>query len=192
MLPRLAPALLLSLLCLSLHGCSSIIGATTSEPIQVDPGKRTLGVRIDDRQIETIATVNINKASEELSNANINVHSYNALVLLTGQVPNSEARRLATDTVLAIPHVRQVHNELEIQANTSMLSRTNDTWLSTKVRTKLLANRDVESSRVRVITEDNTVFLMGMVSRVEADTITSIARHTGGVKKVVRVFEYID
>lgn len=192
MFKHLAPVALLPLLCLFLYGCSSIIGATTSEPIQMDPGKRTLGVKIDDRQIETVAKVNLNKAHRQLADANINVHSYNAVVLLTGQVPNNDMRQLATETLLAIPHVRQVHNELEAQANTSLLARTNDTWLTTKVRTKLMTNRDIESGRVRVITENNTVFLMGLVSQVEADKITSIARHTGGVQKVVRVFEYID
>lgn len=178
--------------CLLLSGCSSIIGATTSEPIQMDPGKRTLGVKLDDNQLETVATVNLNKTDRRFNEANITVDSYNAVVLLTGQVATHELRDQASEVVLDIPHVRQVHNELEVRENLSLLARSSDTWLATKVRTKLLANRDIESGRVRVIVENNAVFLMGLVSRTEADKITDVARHTGGVEKVVRVFEYID
>jgi len=179
-------------LCLLFAGCTSIIGATTSEPIEVDPGKRTLGVKIDDRQIETIAAVNINKAHPELGDATIRVHSYNAVVLLVGQVPTQQLRQLAGDTVQKISSVRQVHNELQVQTPISLLASANDSWLTTKVRTKLLTNRDTESGRIQVITENNTVFLMGLVTREEAQIVTDIARHTGGVQKVVRVFEYID
>src|SRR5690554_1149785 len=88
--------------CLLLTSCTSLISATTSEPINVDPGKRTLGVKIDDRQIETIAAVNINKAHPDLSDAVVRVHSYNAVVLLVGQVPTQQLRQLAGDTVQKI------------------------------------------------------------------------------------------
>ncbi len=184
-------ALLAALLGL-LNGCSTLVGVTTSEPIELNPGKRTLGIKIDDSQIETIASVNLDKTHEKLKQAPIEVHSYNAVVLLVGQVPNNELRELAGRTVSKINNVRQVHNELEVQAPISLLERTNDTWLGTKVKTKLLASRDVEGGRVDVITENGIVYLMGLVSRTEADRITDIVRHTGGVRKVVRVFEYID
>ncbi|WP_049723565.1 BON domain-containing protein [Gilvimarinus polysaccharolyticus] len=174
------------------NGCTSIISATTNEPIQIDPGKRSLGVKIDDSQIETIASVNIDKASSVLDNAPISVHSFNAVVLLIGQVPTNEARELAGNTVRKMPTVRQVHNELQVQAPISLLAGANDSWLSTKIRSKLLTHRDIESSRIQVVTENNTVYLMGLVTRAEAETVTNIARHTGGVQKVVRVFEYID
>ncbi|WP_339898755.1 BON domain-containing protein [uncultured Gilvimarinus sp.] len=173
-------------------GCTSIISATTDEPIKINPGKRSLGVKIDDSQIETIASVNIDKASSVLDNAPVSVHSFNAVVLLVGQVPTNEARELAGNTVRKMPNVRQVHNELQVQAPISLLAGANDSWLSTKIRSKLLTNRDIESGRVQIVTENNTVFLMGLVTRAEAETVTDIARHTGGVQKVVRVFEYID
>lgn len=182
----------LSVLLVITNGCTSIISATTNEPIEIDPGKRSLGVKIDDSQIETIASVNIDKASTTLDQAPISVNSFNAVVLLTGQVPSNEARQLAGTTVRKMSNVRQVHNELQVQAPISLLAGANDSWLSTKIRSKLLTNRNIESGRVQVITENNTVFLMGLVTRAEAKQITDIARHTGGVQKVVRVFEYID
>lgn len=173
-------------------GCTTVMNATTNEPIELNPGKRTIGMRIDDSRIETVASVNINKAHERLDEAPIAVHSYNAVVLLVGQVPNAELRSLAGDTVSKLHSVRQVHNELEVEAPIAFTTRTNDTWLTTKVKSKLYASRDVEGGRVKVVTENGSVYLMGLVSRAEADRITDIVRHTGGVKRVVRVFEYID
>lgn len=192
MLRILSSIALFAVLFGALNGCSTLVGATTSEPIELNPGKRTLGIKIDDSQIETIASVNLDKTHAKLKEAPIEVHSYNAVVLLVGQVPNNELRDLAGKTVTKINNVRQVHNELEVQPPISLLERTNDTWLGTKVKTKLLASRDVEGGRVDVITENGIVYLMGLVSRTEADRITDIVRHTGGVRKVVRVFEYIE
>lgn len=191
MASRLPTVLLLLGLALS-TGCTTLVDATTSKPIELNPGERSLGMRIDDGKLETIASVNINKAHERLDEAPIAVHSYNAVVLLVGQVPNKELRSLAGETVGKIHSVRQVHNELEVEAPISFLTRSKDTWITTKVKTKLLASRDVEGGRVKVITENGSVFLMGLVSRAEGNKITEIVRHTGGVKKVVRVFEYID
>lgn len=185
----------LTLLCLGLalvHGCTTLAKATRDDPIELDPGERSLGMRIDDSRVETVAAVNISKAHDRLAEAPISVDSYNAVVLLTGQVPNNELRQLAGRTVDAIHAVRQVHNELEVQAPIGFGSRSHDTWLGTKVKTKLYASRDVEGGRVEVITENASVYLMGLVTRAEADRITEIVRNTGGVKRVVRVFEYID
>ncbi|WP_020207917.1 BON domain-containing protein [Gilvimarinus chinensis] len=173
-------------------GCTSIISATTDEPITIDPGKRSLGVKIDDQQIETIAAVNINKAHPMLNDAPVSVHSFNAVVLLVGQVPTNELRELAGNTARKLPNVRQVHNELQVQAPISLLAGANDSWLTTKIKSKLLTNRDIDSGRLHIVTENNSVFLMGLVTHAEAEAITDVARHTGGVQKVVRVFEYID
>lgn len=174
------------------NGCSTIIDVTTSEPIHVNPGKRTLGAKIDDSNIETIATVNLNKAHVGLAEGNVHVNSYNAVALLTGQVATEEIRQIAGDTVNKINTVRQVHNELQVGRQTTFSERAYDTWLTTKVKTQLLALGDIEGRRVRVITEAKTVFLMGIVSRREADRITDVVRTTGGVGKVVKVFEYLD
>lgn len=173
-------------------GCSTIIDVTTSEPIHVNPGKRTLGAKIDDSNIETIATVNLNKAHPQLANGNVHVNSFNAVLLITGQVASDQARQIASATINKISTVRQVHNELQVSRPTTFSERSYDTWLTTKVKTQLLLLGDIEGRRVRVITEAKTVFLMGLVSKREADRITEVVRTTGGVGKVVKVFEYID
>lgn len=179
-------------LCTLFTGCSNIIDATSEGPVNSDPGERTWGAAIDDEQIETLAIVNLNKASPALDDAHVSVTSYNAVVLLTGQVSSNELRALAAKTVGNINRVRQVYNELQVQGETSMLSRTNDSWLTSKVKTKLYANGDTEGGRIKVVSENGTVFMMGLVTRAEADQAVDVVRNTGGVQKVVKVFEYID
>ncbi len=189
---KFSPTLILLAFVMLFSGCARLIEATTSEPIYVHPGKRTVGATIDDRNIETIAMVNMIKAHPGLADARIIVNSHNGVVLLTGQVATNDLRQMASDTVNKISTVRQLHNELQVGPYVPMSTRTYDTWLTTKIKTKLIANKEIDNSRVRVITEAKTVFLMGMVSRREAEIVTDIARTTSGVKKVVRVFEYIN
>jgi len=177
---------------LILHGCSSLINVTTSEPLQVNPGKRSVGARIDDSRIQTIAEVNLKKAHAGIPNGNVHVNTFNGVVLLTGQVANDEIRQIAGETVNKINPVRQVHNEIEVRPNAVVTEKSYDTWLTTKVKGQLLARGDIEGRRVKVVSEGKTVFLMGLVSRDESERITEITRTTRGVGKVVRVFEYID
>ena len=185
----LLPVLTLIML---IQSCTSIISASTDEPIHIDPGRRLLGTYINDERLETIAKININKAHPGFKKANISVNIFNGVALLTGQVADEELRRLAADTINDITHVRQLHNELQIQGNISLLAKTNDTWLANKVKTKLLTHKDVEGSRVKVIAESGSIYLMGLVSRIEAEKITELVSTTSGVQQVVRVFEYID
>lgn len=184
--------LLLPLACLWISGCASIVGATTSKPIELDPNRRTMGTMIDDSQLETIALVNIDKAHADLKNAPITVTSFNRVILLTGQVKNAELRELAGRTVAKLSKVRQVYNELQVQAPTSFLANTNDAWLTTKVKTKLAANDKVRATRVKVLTENGVVYLMGMVPRSEAERAADIASATTGVQKVVLAIEYTE
>ncbi|MCW8194353.1 BON domain-containing protein [Proteobacteria bacterium 005FR1] len=182
----------LPILSIWLSGCVSLVGATTSEPIEMDPNRRTMGTMIDDSQLETIAAVNINKAHPALKSAPITVTSFNQVILLTGQVKNAELRELAGRTVAKLSNVRQVHNELTIQAPTSFLANTNDAWLTSKVKTKLAANKQVRATRVKVLTENGVVYLMGMIPRAEAEKAAEIASGTSGVQKVVLAVEYMD
>lgn len=185
--------LIFVLLCSSLllGACSAIISATTDGPIKEDPGERTLGAAIDDQIIETKALVNIRAAHKDLDAANVNVVSYNGIVLLIGQVPSEELRTLAAQTAAKIKRVRRVHNELTIVGKTSLLVRSNDGWISTKVKSKLALSNAIDSGRILVVTENGVVYLMGIVTSTEADAATNVARETNGVQRVVRVFEYL-
>jgi osmotically-inducible protein OsmY len=189
---RLVVSLFIALVVSLLSSCTALIGATTDEPISPDPTKRTFGTYIDDEQLETIATVNLNKTSEALKEANIKVRVYNGVALLTGQVNSDQLRLQAAQVVGELPRVRQVHNELEVRSANSFWANAGDRWIATKVKTKLMANRDIKSSRLEIEVENGIVYLLGMMSRVQAEKASEIAASVSRVQKVVRVIEYVD
>lgn len=180
------------IIAMTFAGCTAILSGTNDKPIEDDPGRRSFGATIDDQSIEATASVNIRKTAAELEEANIVVTSYNGIVLLCGQVPNEELRNVAAQTAARVKNVRAVHNELTVGENMGFAVHSSDTLLTTKVKSKLLAAANIKDSRVKVITENGTVFLMGLVTRTEGDIAGREAQDTGGVQKVVRLFEYID
>ncbi|WP_078085704.1 BON domain-containing protein [Microbulbifer mangrovi] len=192
--PSLTPLKLTIAACaLSLvSGCATVLDATHDGPIQPDPGERTFGTYIDDQQLETITKVNIGKAHPQLKVANIDVTSFNGVVLLTGQVSSNELRNLAGGTAQQVHSVRQVYNEIQVRGTTSVLARTSDTWLTTKVKSVLMTDKEIDSGRIKVITENGVVYLMGLLTRHEAENAAEKARTVGGVQKVVKAVEYID
>lgn len=190
MLQRLAALLLISVV--TMTGCTSVIHATTEEPIRPDPTKTSVGTDIDDWQLETLIGVNIKKASPYLEHAHVNINAYNGVILLTGEVANNDLRTLAGDTARNFRGVRQVHNELQVTGSSSLISRSNDVWLSTKVRSKLIAEKNMKSTRIKVVTENGVIYLMGLVTRSTGDHAARVASTTRGARRVVKVFEYID
>lgn len=170
-----------------LQGCASVTG-----PVSEDYGKRTLGTVWDDQMIESRGSANIRAANAELGEAHLNVTSFNGMVLLTGQVPSEAVKQAAGAAVKDLRKVRTVHNELEIAGPTSMMARTNDAWLTTKIKTALFTGEDTETGRVKVVTENGIVYLMGLLSRTEADAAVETTRQVFGVQKIVKVFEYIN
>ncbi|MBV1876859.1 MAG: BON domain-containing protein [Pseudomonadales bacterium] len=170
-----------------LIGCSSLVG-----PIPEDYGKRSLGTKIDDQMVESRGLANIKDAQPDMKRAHINLTSYNGIALLTGQVPSQAAFDSATNAISGLRKVRVVHNQLEIAGPISLMARTNDTLLTGKVKTALLANQDVSANRIKVVTENNIVYLMGLLTRTEADTAAECSRGVFGVQKIVKVFEYIN
>ena len=181
-------------LCTSLFvsGCAEVINATTKKPIEMKANERTMGAKLNDNEIETASKVNIKKADPQLDHAHINIDSFNGIVLLTGQVPNEELRNLVTDTVYKLNPVREIHNELTVSEPTSFTQRSQDTWISTKVKAQLVADSETESRRIHFVTENQVVYLMGLVTHAEADRIVNMVSHTADVRKVVKVFEYVD
>lgn len=175
-----------------LAGCTEIIHVATENPIQPEPEKISIGTDIDDWELETSIGVNIKKTGPELENSNININSYNRVVLLTGQAPSAEARSLAADIARKYRGVRQVYNEIKISGPTSLIARTNDAWLSAKVKHKLMLSNQVESSSVKVVTENGTIYLMGLISQEIAKEALRLTSEIGGAVKVVSVLEYTD
>lgn len=175
-----------------LTGCSDVISAGRQDPIKEDPGHRTVGSYIDDEVVETLSMVNLAKGSEQMEASNVSVTSYNGVVLLTGQAPNEAARSEAEQIVSQVRKVRKIHNEIKISGVSSAIARTNDTWLTTKVKAQLLTDKSVDGARIKVVTDSSTVYLMGLVNTQEADTAVNIVRGIPGVEKIVKVFEYVN
>ncbi|NVK00794.1 MAG: BON domain-containing protein [Oceanospirillaceae bacterium] len=174
-----------------LAGCSDLISATREEPIRENVGSRTVGNFIEDEAIELKALVNISKGSAPLSQSHINVTSFNGQVLLTGQVPNESIKNEAKSVVEKVRDVRKIHNELEIAGPTSTIVRSNDVYLTSRIKLQLLADKAVEGLRIKVVTENGIVYLMGLVSQSEADRAVSVVRSVPGVQRIVKVFEYV-
>ena len=174
-----------------LHGCAAIAvgGAAVGTSVALD--RRTAGVYVGDQEIELRAMSRLGEALPERT-GRISVTSFNRQVLLTGQVPDEPTRARATAVVKDVPDVRTVFNELSISGVTSLTSRTNDTTITGNVKARLLRNEQVPGTKIKVVTESGVVYLMGLVTKAEADIATGIARTSSGVTKVVTLFEYID
>ena len=183
--------LLTVLLCASVQGCGSIMAGAGAGPIEEDVGERTFAQQLEDESIETKAKVNINAAAEGYADAHLSIVSFNGFVLLAGQVPSEDLKTLATDVVRKIDGVRRIYNELEIGPETSAGTRTNDTWITTQVKTKLLASSDTPGTRVKVVTENSVVYLMGLLSAAEADRVALEAAEVSDAERVVKLFEII-
>lgn len=184
-----------ALFCLSLFalsGCGSMLASMDMDTIEEDEGTRTLGRWLEDDNIETKARVNIHAANEAFDDAHLSIVSYNGYVLLAGQVQSEALKAQATDVVRKIRGVRRIYNELEVAAPSSGMTRTSDTWITAKVKSFLIGRSDIEGTRVKVVTEDGVVYLMGLATAEEAQRITAEASDVSGVQKVVRLFELLD
>lgn len=182
----------LVLLVVFLGACAPVMDATSDGPIRQNPGTRTLGAVLDDDHIEDVALVNIKKVGPEMRKGHFTVVSYNGVVLLVGQVPTEALRSKAAAVAAKVQKVRQVQNALTVGPNISFGARSYDSWLTTKVKTKYAFNNDVNGQRVKVITENGVIYLMGLMTQLEADRAAAVAQHTDGAQRVVKAFEYID
>jgi len=165
-----------------------IVGGVTAGVVMAADRRQT-EVMFTDQRIEFTAGSRVDDALK--GQGHVNVTSYNYTVLLTGEVPTAQAKADAEKVVTDVPNVRTVVNELQIAGTSSAASRSNDSYITSKVKSNFLGNGKVKPTSVKVVTEASVVYLLGLVTREEADAATEVARGTGGVQKVVRVFEYV-
>lgn len=189
MIRNLAIVLLLSSV---IDGCVSVVTAVREEPIEEDPRSRTLGTWVDDETIEFRAEVNLRETDPGFADSHVVVVSHNGVVLLVGQVLTQQLRDLAFEVVAKLKNVRQVHNELSIGPPIAWLARSNDTWITAKVKARLLFTNGIDQGAVSITTEDGVVYLQGLLKRAEADAVVAAVQKSYGVQKIVRAFEYID
>ncbi len=152
----------------------------------------SVGESFDDSRNETLAAKRVRDANPGLADANISVTSFDGIVLLTGQVASADLIPIASAQVEPLRNVRKVHNELIVAGETSLLAKTNDSWLTTKVKSALSASETSDATRIKVVTENGVVYLMGLLTRAEAGAAEDITRDIKGVQKIVKVFEYIN
>jgi osmotically-inducible protein OsmY len=157
-----------------------------------DPRVRSTGTMIDDQVIESMVKREIWNSDPAFDSSHLVAVSYNGVVLLAGQVETAELRAQAENIAGSLDKVRKVHNELQVGGPISMVARTNDNWLTAKVKSRMLTASEVAGRKVKVVTENGTVYLMGILPRDQADLAVESARSVYGVQKIVKVFEYLD
>ena len=175
-----------------LAGCAIAAGGGSAAAGYSTLDRRTTGTIIEDQAIELKAYRAIAADKELDEQTHINITSYNTAVLVTGESPVDEMRQKIVSIVSAVDKVKHVYNEITIAAPSSMVSRSSDVYITTKVKTKLFADKILSGLVIKVNTEKGVVYLMGIVSQEEAEIATNIARETGGVQKVVKLFQYTD
>ena len=187
--PR-AAALAATLAAASLMGgCAVVAGGAVVGTALSATDRRSTGTQVEDQSIELKASTRV---SETLGDrGHVNVTSYNRTALITGEVP-TEADRLAVEKAIGgIEQVRGVVNELAVMGNSSLTTRSNDTYLTSLVKAAFIDAKDLQVNTIKVVTERSTVYLMGRLTEREAKRAAEVARGQSGVAKVVRVFELI-
>ncbi|UIJ40394.1 BON domain-containing protein [Vibrio kanaloae] len=180
-----------SLLTLSLSGCAGlfIAGAATTANLVTDT--RTTREIWNDNNIEFEVAAITNKQPYR-GNVRITASSYRGSVVLMGQATTDAERRAFENQAKDVSGVESIHNQVRVKQPLSISAISNDSWITTKVKSALLAKSELNGIKVKVITEDSEVFLLGLVSREHADIATEVARNISGVKQVIRAFEYGD
>ena len=173
----------------NLNGCVPVIAGSASTGGVMAADRRSSGAFIDDKGIELKAENQI--ATQLGDKIHVNAVSFNYNVLLTGEAKDEETKAKAEQIAKDVPHVRNVTNEIVVGLISSISARAGDSYLTSKVKTRFLTENRFPANYVKVVTEASSVFLIGIVTKKEADDATEIARTTEGVKQVVKVFEYL-
>lgn len=171
-------------------GCAPLVVGGAATGVLMAEDRRTAGTYIMDEEIELKAASRADEA--KLTNTHVNFTSYNRRVLMTGETPDAQLKARLTEIVKGVPNVREVINEVAIAAPTSLISRSNDTLLTARVKARLIDDRRLQAHLVKVVSENGVVFLIGIVKRDEAEAAADVASKTGGVTRVVTAFEYIN
>jgi osmotically-inducible protein OsmY len=173
----------------TLTGCVPLVATGIGAGTLMIVDRRTSGAYVEDEAIEWKTR---NRIGERFgTKTNVNPTSYNRILLLTGEVPDNATRGEVERIAAEVPNVRAVTNETVVGPVSTFSTRGNDAYITSKIKARFVEAGKFSANHVKVVTESATVFLMGLVTQAEADAATEIARTTGGVQKVVRIFEYI-
>lgn len=181
-----------SVFALLLQGCAGavMVGAVSGAKMAND--ERSMSTQISDTNADFTIASALSKYDDLNNQTNIAAVVMNNNVLMIGQAPNSMLRDKAITVVQDLQIGGKIHNQIRIGTPTSFTTRSNDTWVTTKVKGRMLNEKSLDITRIKVVTENGEVFLLGLIDRKQADLAVEIARNTAGVRKVVKVFEYTE
>lgn len=178
---------------LSLSGCMTTAlvatGATAGGSVIYD--KRSITTQVNDQKMRFAAQEAIHRLPAIHKNSHIGVSVFDGVLLLVGQTPYDEYRQQALNAATRSSHFKRSYNRITIAQPASIKQMSKDTWITTKVKAAMLSEEGLQSSQIKVVTEDNTVYLMGLVSQQQANMATAVSRQVPGVNKVVKLFEYV-
>jgi len=190
---RHLPVIFLALIVSALQGCVAVVATTAAGGVLVAEDRRTNAAMFEDESLELKTQRRISEKFDQYRDTiHTNITSYNRNVLITGEVPSEEVKDGIGKILKETDNVRNVTNELANAAPTSIGSRSNDTLITSKVKSRFIEARKFQPNWVKVVTENKVVYLMGIVNHREAADAADIAATTSGVEKVVKVFEYTD
>jgi len=179
--------ILIALCTALLFGCAS--AALTGAGVVYD--RHALQKKLDDNYTSMKAYNKIYMDTRRYQNTNISVATFNGAVLLTGQIPDPNHKKEVEHIVRQLAGARKIYNYIEIASPSSPLIHASDSWITTKIKAQFIANNDLDPSQIKVVTENGTVYLMGILPRNQAEIATQIARTTSGVQNVVKIFSYL-
>ncbi|WP_127959261.1 division/outer membrane stress-associated lipid-binding lipoprotein [Serratia microhaemolytica] len=177
---------------LLLQGCVAGLvagGAAVVAKTATDP--RTMGRQIDDSTLEARVATALARDLQLKEQARVITTAYQSNVLLTGQAPSSALIQRASEISKAVEGVAEVHNELRLGTPVTFSTASSDAWITAKVRSQLLTTENVQSTNIKVITENGEVFLLGLVTEKEGQTAAQVASQVSGVRRVTKAFVYL-
>lgn len=190
--PALYQVIFVVILCCLLPACPAIIIGATGGTAMAVHDRRDAKTILEDEAIEVEATDRIYGDEKLYKKVHINVTSFNHVVLLTGEVLTPQLKAHAISLVRNVKHVKHILDYVQLGALTSFSDRSNDSWITSKIKTSMITTKGISSNRVKVVTEAANVYLMGMVTANEADLAGELTRNVKGVKRVIKLFEYIE
>jgi osmotically-inducible protein OsmY len=184
-------SLLLLAVLISLQGCAALVVGAGVSAASAAHDRRTLGAQVDDKTAASRISVALSEVEALKNQTSITVQVFNGTALLVGQAPSNELIQLAQQTASSVKNIKKLHNQIRLGSPISTSDSAKDLWLSSKVKTQLIADKRIDGLNIEIEVENSEVFLMGLVSQEEANIAVDITRNIDGVKQVVKAFEYL-
>ncbi|MCL6264549.1 BON domain-containing protein [Craterilacuibacter sp. RT1T] len=185
---KLRALVLASVCAATLSGCVALVAGGAATGALVASDRRSSGTYVDDQAIELKAA---RQVADKLPSSHVNLTSYNRTVLLSGEAASDAARASAEMIARSQPNVQRVYNYLVVAPVSGITERSNDTWLTSKVRARLLDGKGYPPNAIKVVSERGVVYMLGLVTRAEGEAAARVASETSGVQQVVTLYEYI-